>query len=98
MSLPSFNTDDRVLSMLQSQWATQIDPVLAQPLNKGLILKSVALISGVTVINHKLARTLQGYIIVDQNAAASIYRSAAKNDKTLTLTSSAAVTVDLLVF
>ena len=40
----------------------------------------------------------QGWIISDQSAAASIYRSAAFNDLTLTLTSSAPCTINLVVY
>ncbi len=96
--LPIFTTDDKNLSMLQTRWATEINPLLRAPMSKGLILKEVILASGANVVNHLLGRTLQGWYVVDQNASVTIYRSAAKNDKTLTLTSSGAVTVDLFVF
>ena len=48
--------------------------------------------------NHGLQQTMQGWMITDINAAATVYRSQPLNDKTLTLTSSAACTVDLVVF
>lgn len=96
--LPKYQTPDQALTLLQSAWASIIDPFLKNPIFKGNILKSVALINGVTIINHLLSREQQGYIITDQNAAASIYRSAAFNDKTLTLASNAAVVVNLYVY
>lgn len=83
---------------MQTNWASQLNPLLAQPMSSGLILKDVALISGTTVVNHLLGRKIQGWFVVDSNAAATVYRSAAKNALTLSLTSSAAVTVDLFVF
>lgn len=98
MKLAIFNTDDKNFSLMQTSWASAINPVLSSPLNNGLLLKGVPLATGVTVINHKLGRLLQGWQICDVNGAATIYRSAAKNDLTLTLTSSAAVTVDIFVF
>ena len=98
MSLPIFQTDNKDISMLQTRWAQMLNQLLRQPQAKGLILQGVELISGATVVNHRLGRKLQGWQIVDQDAAAAIYRSAPKNDLTLTLTSDAPVTVDLLVF
>jgi hypothetical protein len=86
------------LPLMQTQWASQLDPVLGNPLVQGNLLTGIALINGVTVINHKLSRQMQGWIIVDQNAAATVYRSAALNSSTLSLTSNAAVTVALWVF
>lgn len=83
---------------MQSSWARALEPLLKDPTNNGLILKNVVLINGVTVVNHRLGRMLQGWNLVDINGAASVYRSQPKNNLTLTLTSSAAVTVDLFVF
>ncbi len=98
MALPLFQTNIRELSMLETQWKSQIDPILANPLNNPSILKNISLINGATVINHLLGKTQQGWAIIDVNAAATIYRSAAFNDLTLTLTSSAACIVNLMVF
>lgn len=83
---------------MQSSWASEIDPVLRMPQTSGIFLKGVSLASGVTVINHLLGRMLQGWEITDITGAATVYRSQPKNALTLTLTSSAAVTVDLFVF
>jgi hypothetical protein len=86
------------LPAMQNTWATAIEPVLSLPPNQGALLKGIALKSGTNVINHKLAKQQQGWILVDQDAAASIYRSAPFNNLTLTLTSSAACNVSLWVF
>lgn len=85
-------------TLLQNQWKRPIESCLARPTNQSLLLNGVALISGATVINHLLGRKMQGWVIVDINGAATIYRSSPLNDKTLTLTSSAAVTVNIEVF
>lgn len=79
-------------------WSSQLNPLLASPISSASVLSNIYLIDGVTVINHLLGRTQQGWFIVDVNGAATIYRSAPFNSKTLTLTSSAAVTVSLGVF
>jgi hypothetical protein len=81
-----------------TKWKTLIDTLLGNPLNSVQILEGVELASGNTVINHKLGRLQQGWYLLDVNGAATIYRSAALNSKTLTLNSSAAVTVNIGVY
>lgn len=98
MALPTINSPDRVLNMIQNQWAAILNPLLSNPITKGNLLTNVALASGVTVINHLLDRQQQGWVLTDVSGAATIYRSQPLNSKTLTLTSDAAVTVNLLVY
>ncbi len=81
-----------------NRWATILGPLLSNPMAKGVYLHDIALINGVNTLNHLLQRKQQGYIIIDQNAIASIYRSQPFNGLTLTLTSSAVVTISLFVF
>lgn len=85
----------------QDRWAVQIDPIVNAPQNSSLILKNIALTTGSNVINHKLGKKLQGWVIVRQRALASIYDTQDSNqtpDLTLQLTSNANVTVDIEVF
>lgn len=86
------------LGKLSTRWKSLLDPVLANILLNGRAIEGVALINGNTVINHKLSRVQQGWLVTDIDAVASIYRSATFNDKTLTLHSSAACNVNLWVF
>lgn len=101
-TLPSFNTDILELSLMQSKWASQIEPVLSKPWNSGLILKNVSLATGANMINHKLQRKLQGWIPIRfQGVWAQIYDNQNLNQSpelTLSLVSSAPVMVDLIVF
>lgn len=83
---------------LVTRWKSILDPVLKNPLNSVSILPSVDLVSGTTIINHRLGKMQQGWFILDVDASAIIYRSQPFNDKTLTLVSSAAVTVNIGVF
>lgn len=85
-------------SLFQDRWASIINPVINLPPNQGLLLKDVALSSGDNVINHMLQRNQQGWIIIDQDASAEIYRSQPLNDLTLTLNSSDTVNISLWVF
>ena len=80
------------LEQLQSKWPAIIDPILSSPITNGLLLNNIPLISGSNVINHKLGRKLQGWIIVGINDIASIYDTQASNqmpELTLSLTSNA---------
>lgn len=98
VKLPLIQSTDRTLMLLETQWSQMLNPVLALPLNQGLVLKSVSLANGTTVLNHLLGRMLQGWFIVDINGPALVYRSQPKNNLTLTLTSNASVTADIFVF
>ena len=101
MSLPQFQNDDEVFGKMQNQWATYLDPLLANPANKSLLLKNVNLTACANSVNHLLARKLQGWKIVRQRAAAQVYDTQDSNpipQLTLTLIASAPVVVDLEVF
>ena len=86
------------LEQMQVKWKSELDPILSIPLLKGLQLKNIELIAGTNVINTLLGRLQQGFIITDIDAPATIYRSQPFNSLTLTLTSSAACNVSLLVY
>ena len=87
--------------MAQTQWATQLDPIISNPLTSSIILKNVSLAAGTNVINHKLGRTLQGWNPTRVRAAATIYDLQDTNQTpqlTLVLVASAPVIIDLAVF
>ena len=84
--------------MQTTRWKSLIDPILKNPLNSVFILEDISLKVGDNVINHRLGRKLRGWVLLDVNAATTIYRSAPLNDLTLTLNSSAVATISLGVF
>lgn len=86
------------LPLLLTQWSSQLNPLLSNPVNGVSILSSVKLATGDNVINHLLGTQMQGWFLTDINAAVSVYRSAPMNDKTLTLHSSGTATVSIGVF
>lgn len=102
MGLPRFQTDDKALGRLQTQWASQINPLLDLPLLQGVQVKAVELVAGANVINHRLGRAPQGYIITrQQGAAVTLYDTQSTNSRpqlTLNLVSSGAGTVDLWIY
>jgi hypothetical protein len=87
--------------LLQTNWASNINPVLTNPLVNGIILSNVKLVTGDNAINHKLGRKLQGWFTVLSNAAVSLYDKQSTNKQsnlTLILNSSGPATVSLYVF
>lgn len=84
--------------LAQTQWASQLNPLIKNQLTQGILLTNISLINGVSVINHLLGRMQVGWLITDLNAAAIIYRSQPLNDKTLTLTSDAACVANIWMF
>ena len=101
VKLPIFQTTHQPLMLMQTNWAGQLNPLLAGPFADGLIIPNQPLINGTTQVNHRLGRPLQGWMIVRQRASAAIYDTQDANQMpnlTLSLVSSAAVTVDLFVF
>ena len=83
---------------MQTTWGSQLNPLLAAPLSSTVLLKNVVLAPGSNTINHLLGRVPQGWFVVDVTNSVTIYRSQPFNNLTLTLTSSGATTVSLMVF
>ena len=64
MALPLQQTNITDLSILQTKWKAQLDPLLAAPQVGGSILTQQKLVSGSNVLNHGLGQKLQGWYIV----------------------------------
>jgi len=99
MSLPIFQSQgNQPFMLLQTQWASQLNPIIGNPATNPTLLFNIQLSSGNNVINHHLRATPKGWFICDINAASQIYRSAPFNELTLTLNASVACTVSIGVF
>lgn len=88
---------DKETTQLQDNVGLVLNQIAKKALIDGVQLKDVALESGSNRINHKLGRQPEGWVIVDRNGTATVYRTA-WDANTLTFTSSAAVTISLWVF
>lgn len=87
--------------LASSKWSASINPMLANPLMSGQLIKDQVLVTGVNSINHGLQRKLRGYYVVLNSAAVTFYDSQASNqtpDLTLKLNASGPTTVSLYVF
>lgn len=89
------------LPMLETKWASILNPLLGNPSNNASILKNVNLIAGTNTVNTLLGQKLQGWRIVRQRGPASIYDNQDINQSpqlTLLLVSDNPVVIDLEVF
>lgn len=101
--LPQFQDDDRTFQMMQNQWASLLNPIINRLQNQSILLTNVSLFaaSSPNVINHLLARKLQGWKVVRQRGGALIWDEQDSNQTpmlTLHLKTSSDVSVDLEVF
>jgi len=86
-----------VADVFQRDTRDAITQLAALPFASAVELSGVVLGAAPVSVAHGLGRTPRRWKIVDQNADARVWRSAAADDKYLPLTASAAVTVTLLV-
>lgn len=83
------------------KWAAALNPIIANPLNGGLLLSSIPVVAGTNIINHKLGRKLRGYMIVMNSGNVTFYDRQQTNqmpELTLDLVSSGIATISLYVF
>ena len=85
--LPIIQDPSQTLMLIQTRWASLLNPLLKRTIVNGVQLSNVTL-NGTLMIPHKLARLPLGWFLTDINAPVSVYRSAAYDTKNLTLTSS----------
>lgn len=100
MQLPQMVSLDRDLQLMQTRWRSILNPVLNNPFINGTQLNDISLVSGNNVLNTKLGKAYQGWIITSmRNAFAQIYE-VSSTDPTinLTLNASAPTLVDIYVF
>lgn len=98
MALAIYQDANKSLMLMQTAWAKQLNPLLANPMNGMSIIKNVPLVSGSNVINHGLGQVQQGWMLVDIQGPAVIYRDSPFNALTLSLHSDAPTTVSIGVF
>lgn len=89
--------------MLQTQWTSQLNPLLSQKLTQGNYLTGITIdpSTGPNSINHGLGRPLIGWILTRLRAQATVWDLQDANihpELTLTLNATATVTVDIYVY
>jgi hypothetical protein len=73
----TLNTDSRDLNLVQDNINNVLVPLLKDPYLDGINIINIDLIAGQdNLINHKLGRDLQGWIVVDKDQFTDIKRVA----------------------
>lgn len=98
--LKRINTPDADLNRLQTSIAQAYDGLVDIPLNAGQLISEVLIGTSPTLVSHKLNREWQGWIVVDRNANAQVWKSTSQPapSAAIALQASSAVTVKLFVF
>lgn len=99
-SMRVINPKDYDMDVIQRNTKEFVQQLENNIILDGVLLKDVDLASAnATVINHKLNREYQGWMIVKINANANVWQSASTLPKShLTLNCSADCTVDLYIY
>lgn len=85
--------------LMLTQWGSQLDPVIANPIVQGVALTGITLVAGTPkTIPTTLNRQQQGWILTDNTANAVIFRTQPFNANNLTLQSNVNTTISVWVF
>jgi hypothetical protein len=95
MSLPLLSNP----ALMQNQWKSILDPIVAIPFNSGIALTGIALAANTPLtIPTTLGRMQLGWMITDNTANCNVWRTKPFNASNLTLESSAKTVLNLWVF
>lgn len=82
-----------------AQWPATLNPVIANPLVNGQQINLIVLTANTPRdVSHSLGQLPKGWIVVNQDAAASVFKSQPFNAKTITLEANANVTVSIWIY
>lgn len=100
--LKKLNTANRDLNLIQDNTEDAINSIALNSFLNGNILEDIQLVTGQdNIVNHKLGKKLQGWLLVGNNANSVIYDNQSSNNTpnlTLLLRATANCTVKLYVF
>jgi hypothetical protein len=102
VAFKKLNLSDKVVSRFQDNVSNSIHDLATTPIIQGNLLKNVVLVAGTTsIIEHKLGRNIEGWVVVGKSANSNIWDAQSSNAAptlTLNLNCSADVTINLWVF
>lgn len=85
--------------LLQTQWAEQLNPILANPIMQGLAITGIILNATTPkLINTGLGRIPQGWFLIDNMASCNVWRTEPFNSRNITLSASADTTISIWIF
>lgn len=85
--------------LMQPQWAQQINQLLKIPFLDGIAIKDIALTASTPLATPiRIGRVQQGWLLTDNSANCTVWRTQPFNAQTITLESSADTTISIWVF
>ena len=94
--------EDANINQIQENIEQVLEPFIINPILNGVLIKEVNIVSGTTTnIEHKLGRKPLGWIVTRKRADSRVWDLNDTNtaqDKTLSLTCSSNVKIDLWIF
>lgn len=100
-TLPQITTSNQDMQLMQTKWASIINPVLKNTILDGVQLNNIVIAPGNNTINTTLGHPYQGWIVTDmQGAAVNLYSIPQANPSLnqLVLNSSNSATISLWVY
>lgn len=103
MALPNFrrvNTKLNDLKLLQDSLDAALRPIIDKLILDGRLIEDIELTTGqANLIDHRLGRSIRGYVVVKRDADARVWDSVPDRPATqIDLRSSANVTISIWVF
>jgi len=89
------------VTRLQSHIKTTLNPLLELPISDGVLIKNLSIATSDTIVEHKLAREYEGFIITRLKSNSVIYESDTANtfkDRKIILKASATATADIYFY
>ena len=94
-------SDNQEITRLQTHIKTVLNPLLELPISDGVMIENLDIGTGDTVVNHKLGRNCEGFLVVRLKSNATIYESSTVNatpENTIILKASGAATANIYFF
>lgn len=85
------------LNKIQDNISYALDPIIGSPIINGVLLKNVVLKAGLNIVDHKLGRVPQGWIVVSPQANESMW-SSGQTGSSLLINASGPITSSFWVF
>ena len=87
------------LALMQTRWASQLNPIIANPLINGQQIDNIILTANTPLkINHNLQQLPNGWLIVDKTSFADVKRTQPFSTSTITLESSANTQISIWIY
>ena len=94
-------SENQEITRLQSHIKTALNPLLELPISDGVMIKDLTIETTDTLVNHKLGRAYEGFIITRLKTNAVIFESSSTNHtpgRIIIMKASTQATADIYFF